>query len=441
MARGNAAAELEGLAMSRRLEPPAQAIATLDFSTLLRAGDGIVIGQMAGEPLELCEHLFAASGLPAGLSVFVGGNISGSPLAARPGSFRFSSYGALFRTAEIGRSAPLDIYPLQYSRIGPAMTSGDLPCDVVLMQAARDEASGQLYAGAGRNYMFEAARRARLVVVEVNRHAPVVAGGEIPADLPIHMLVESGRPLAQQSYPPAGAEEAQIALHVAGLVAEGATLQVGVGSLAGALISSVAGHRHLGFHSGLMNDDVMRLMQSGALDNSRKTIDAGISVFGNPVGTTALYEFVHRNPAVRMAPGVYTHAREVLARIDRLTALNSGLQVDLAGQVNAESAGNRYLGGVGGLADFVRGALAARDGRAIIAMPSCAKGGQISRMVARLDGPATLGACDADCIVTEWGVAHLRDKSLRERARQVIGIAHPEHREALRAHAQAAGLA
>ena len=428
------------MTMSRRVELRAVPLATLDFGTLLRAGDGIVIGQMAGEPLELCEHLFAATGLPSGLSAFVGGNISGSPLAARPGSFRFSSYGALFRTAEIGRHAPLDIYPLHYSRIGSAIAAGDIPCDVVLMQAARDETSGQLYAGAGRNYMFEAARRARLVVVEVNRHAPIVAGGEIPADLPIHMLVESDRPLAQQAYPPAGPEEARIATHVAGLVAEGATLQVGVGSLAGALISSVAGHRHLGFHSGLMNDDVMRLMQSGALDNSRKTVDPGISVFGNPVGTTSLYEFVHRNPALRMAPGAYTHAREVLGRIDRLTALNSGLQVDLAGQVNAEWAGNRYLGGVGGLADFVRGALAARDGRAIIAMPSCAKGGQVSRIVARLDGPATLGACDADCIVTEWGVAHLRDKSLRERARRVIGIAHPQYREALQAQAQAAGL-
>jgi len=165
--------------MSRRVEPQAVPLATLDFATLLRAGDGIVIGQMAGEPLELCEHLFAATGLPSGLSAFVGGNISGSPLAARPGSFRFSSYGALFRTAEIGRHAPLDIYPLHYSRIGSAIAAGDVPCDVVLMQAARDETSGQLYAGAGRNYMFEAARRARLVVVEVNRHAPIVAGGEM----------------------------------------------------------------------------------------------------------------------------------------------------------------------------------------------------------------------------------------------------------------------
>ena len=426
--------------MSQRKLPPASSVASLDFGALLRAGDGIVIGQMAGEPLELCEHLFAATGLPSRLSVFVGGNISGSPLAAPVGSFRVSSYGALFRTTELGRRAPLEIYPMHYSRIGHGFTSGAIPCDVVLMHAVRDETSGRLFAGAGRNYMYEAARRARLVVVELNRNAPVVPGGEIPDDVPIHLVVESTRPLAEQFYPPAGAEEAQIAVHVAGLVAEGATLQVGVGSLAGALIASVAGHRRLGFHSGLLNDDVMRLMKSGAIDNSMKSIDPGVSVFGNPVGSTALYEFAHRNPALRMAPGAYTHSHQVLSQVDRLTALNSGLQVDLAGQVNAESAGTRYLGGVGGLADFVRGALAARDGRAIIAMPSCAKGGQVSRIVARLDGPATLGATDADCIVTEWGVAHLRDKSLSARARQVIAIAHPEHRDALRAQAQAAGL-
>ena len=427
--------------MSTRRLPALQSHASLDFSALLRAGDGVVVGQMAGEPVELCQHLYAALALPAGVNVFIGASVSGSPLAMRPGSLSLSSYGGLFRTAEISRTTPVDIYPIHYSRIGPAMAAGAIPSDVVLMQAVRDEASGKLYAGAGRNYMFEAARRARVVIVELNPAAPAIPGGEIPDDVPIHHLLETRLPVAEQSYAPAGPDELKIAAFVAGLIGDGATIQVGVGSLAGALLAALSGHKHLGFHSGLINDDVMRLIQIGVIDNSRKTIDAGVSVLGNPVGTCPLYEFAHRNTALRMAPGVYTHSHEVLAQTSRLTSLNSGLQVDLAGQVNAELGGNRYLGGVGGLADFVRGALVSQGGRAIIAMPSCAKGGRISRMVARLDGPATLGATDADCIVTEWGVAHLRDKTLRERARQVIAIAHPDYRDGLRAAAKAAGLA
>jgi acyl-CoA hydrolase len=426
--------------MSTRLLPKAQAVESLDFATLLRAGDGVVIGQMAGEPLTLCERLFGTVSIPAGVSVFIGASITGSPLAAKGNGMGLSSYGGLFRTAEISRTIPVMIYPMHYHRLGPAMTGGAIPSDVVLMQAVRDEQSGRLYAGAGRNYMYEAARRARLVIVEINPNAPVIPGGEIPDDVPVHHVIESDRAIPEQSYPAAGADEERIASFVAGLVGDGATLQVGVGSLAGALLAALSNHKHLGFHSGLINDDVMRLMQRDVIDNSMKSLDPGVSIMGNPVGTRALYDFVHRNPAVRMEPGVYTHTRETLARSDRLTALNSGLQVDIFGQVNAELGGNRYLGGVGGLADFVRGALVAKGGRAIIAMPSCAKGGAISRIVPRLDGPATLGATDADCIVTEWGVAHLRDKSLRERAQQVIGIAHPDHREGLKAAAKAIGL-
>ncbi|MBL8382542.1 MAG: acetyl-CoA hydrolase [Burkholderiales bacterium] len=427
--------------MNAARPPAARDAATLDFNALLRAGDGVVIAQMAGEPVTLAERLYAARGLPEGVSVFIGASVTGTPLAARGTGLRLSSYGALFRTAEIARSMPVDIYPLHYSRIGSAITGGALPCAVALLQVARDESTGRLYAGTGRNYMFEAARRARVVVAELNRRAPVIPGGELPDDLPIHHLIESDREIPEQSYGEPGADEVRIATHVAGLVEDGATIQVGVGSLAGALLAALSGHRHLGFHSGLINDDVMRLMQSGAIDNSRKSIDAGVAVLGNPVGSRALYDFVHGNPQLRMAGAAYTHVRETLARIDNLTALNSGLQVDLAGQVNAEAAGTRYLGGVGGLADFVRGALAARGGRSIIAMPSCARGGAVSRIVARLDGPATLGATDADCIVTEWGVAHLRDRTLAERARAVIAIAHPDHREPLLAAARAAGLA
>ena len=186
--------------MSARALPTTQAVESLDFSTLLRAGDGVVIGQMAGEPLALCERLFGTASIPAGVSAFIGASITGSPLAAKGSGMGLSSYGGLFRTAEIGRTIPVNIYPMHYHRLGAAMTSGAIASDVVLMQAVRDEQSGRLYAGAGRNYMFEAARRARLVIVEINPNAPVIPGGEIPDDVPIHHAIRR-RADPGRSYP------------------------------------------------------------------------------------------------------------------------------------------------------------------------------------------------------------------------------------------------
>lgn len=421
-----------------RVGPAPRALDTLDFGALLRAGDGLVCGQLTSEPVALCERLYAAPDLPAGIVAFIGANLSGSMLQAR--NLRFTSYGAMFRSAELARRDALEVLPVHYSGLCAAVTDGGIPADVVLMQAARDARSGALYVGAAHGYLVAAARHARTVIVEVNLNAPVIPGGELPADMPIHILVESDASLAALAAGVPTAEESRIAGFVAGLVADGATVQIGIGALPRALLNALDGHRDLGLHSGILTDEVMRLMRSGVINNRRKRIDTGISVTGALIGSAALYGFA-RDAAVRLAPPTYTHAHEVVRRFDRFTALNSALEVDLAGQANTERMLGRPLGGIGGLVDFARGALASQDGRSVIALPSTARGGAVSRIVARLSGPATLGVADADAVVTEWGVARLRGESPAERARQMIAIADPRHRAALSDAARVAGLA
>ena len=423
------------------VRPPApQALDSIDFTRLARPGDGVVIAQFTSEPLDLAERFYATPDLPA-LEVFVGANMSGSLLQARAPGLRFSAYGAMLRTAELVRRDALTVLPLHYSRIGAAFAAGQVRADLVMMQAARDPASGRLFVGATHGYMVDAARCARVLLVEVNARAPVVRGGELPDDLRIHHLVESDRPLPIMIDKPPSADETSIAGHAASVIPDGATVQIGIGSLPHALLKALGDHRDLGFHSGMLTDEVMHLMQAGVINNRRKTIDRGISVGGALVGSAALYAFGHDNPAIKLAAATYTHAREILASIDRLVTLNSVIEVDLLGRVNSERAGGRPMGGIGGLADFARGARAAREGKSIIALPSTARGGAVSRIVARLEGPATMGEDDADIVATEWGVAHLRDQSIAQRVRQLVAVAHPAHRDALQAAARQAGWA
>ncbi len=426
--------------MKVRRPPAPQAIDSIDFTRLLRSGDGVVIAQFTSEPLALAERFYATPGLPA-LDVFIGANMSGSMLEARAPGLRFTAYGAMLRTAELVRRDTLTVLPLHYSRIGAAFTNGQVRADLVMMQVARDPASGRLFVGATHGYMVDAARSARVLIVEVNAGAPLVRGGELPDDLRIDHLVESDCPLPIMIDKPPSDDETSIARHAASVIPDGATVQIGIGSLPHALLKALGEHRDLGFHSGMLTDEVMHLMQSGVINNSRKTIDPGISVGGALIGSAALYAFGHDNPALKVAAATYTHAREVLARIDRLVTLNSVIEVDLMGRVNSERAGGRPMGGIGGLADFARGARAGRDGRSIIALPSTARGGTVTRIVAHLEGPATLDADDADIVATEWGVAHLRNQSPAERVRQLVAIAHPAHRDSLQAAARQAGWA
>jgi acyl-CoA hydrolase len=233
--------------------------------------------------------------------------------------------------------------------------------------------------------------------------------------------------------PPAkiGDTDLAIAKTVAGYIEDGAVLQVGIGATPDAILRLLHDRRDLGVHSGMIGDGLVELVEAGVITNARKPIDAGVSITGALIGTRRLYEFADRNPKISMRASSYTHNEATLSRLPQLVTINSAIEVDLTGQVNAEQSGDHYLGGTGGQVDYVRAGMRSRGGRSIIALPATAKGGKISRVTAALAGPVTTARAEVDVIVTEFGAAELKGQPLGERARRLVAIAHPDFRAEL----------
>ncbi|MGO3930655.1 acetyl-CoA hydrolase/transferase family protein [Rhodopseudomonas pseudopalustris] len=404
------------------------ATSAIDFAGLIRAGDLVVCGQATAEPRTLTEALAEQSfGLPP-FRLMVGPVFSDTFNRADTSNISFLSYGVIGHARKLARAGRLDVVPSNYSAFCADFASGRHRADVVLVQLAVS-ADGRLSASLSRDYVIDAARRARLVIAEINPDAPFTCGAEWPDDVPIHLRIAARHPPLELPSDAPDEVSRRIAANTAALIADGSTLQFGVGKIPDAILSSLTHARHLGIHSGLINDAVVELIERGVVTNACKGIDPGITVTNQLIGTQRLYRFADRNKAVAMHPASYTHDHGVLSRINRLVAINSALQVGVDGSVNAETLNGVAIGAIGGQLDFVRGANASPGGRAIIALPAVAPDGS-SRIVASVETVTTPRA-DVDAIVTEWGVAELRGCSLSERARRMIAIAAPQHRDRL----------
>jgi acyl-CoA hydrolase len=402
----------------------------LDLARWIRPGDTVIIGQGCGEPLALTEALAQQRGALGGCGVFLGPSFAGTFRPEHGDHLAFTAYAASGSNQALARAGLLDILPAHYSALPALFAEGRFPADVVLLLLGG--APGRFFLGMGVDYQLEAARRARVVIAEWNPHVPETPGSALPPDIRIDVLLRSERAPAMLRPAALGEVEAAIARHVAALVPDGATLELGIGALPDAILATLTGHRDLGLHSGMVGDGVVALVEAGALTNALKPIDRGVSIGGLLFGTRRLFDFAQRNPALKLMPPAYTHGHQVLRQLPRFTAINSAIEADLTGQVNGESLGGVYLGAVGGQVDFLRGAAAAAGGRSIIVLPATAKGGTVSRIVARLgDATVTSLRSDMDAIVTEYGVAELRGLTLAERARRMIDIAAPQFREAL----------
>jgi acetyl-CoA hydrolase len=401
----------------------------LDLARFIRPGDTVVVAQASSEPLTLTEALVAQADRLGAITVFIGASWSDAFAPERAPAFRYVGYGALGTNARLARAGRLDIVPCHYSQLPWLFESGTWRADVVLLGLS-PAAGGKMTLGASHGFALAAARRARTVIVEVNERMPWMHGGEVPADLRIDAIARTSRPLPRYPDSKVGEVERQVAARVAALVPDGATVQLGVGTLPDAVLGALADHRDLGIHSGMLTGAVLPLLESGAVTNARKAIDAGLTVTGLLIGDEKLYAHAHRNPAIRLAAPDYTHSPAVLARLPDFVSVNSAVEVDLCGRVNAEVAGGHYVGSVGGAMDFIRGAALAPRGRAIIALPSVARDGKTSRIVASC-ATVTTPAADTDLVATEWGVASLRGIDYAERARRLAAIAHPDHRDAL----------
>lgn len=405
------------------------------FEKFLRSGDRICFGQACSEPIGLLgellrqgEQLHARFGR---LKLLVLGSYSGLIRPEHSAWFDFESYGAFGDCGGLARAGMLELYPLHYSQLPMALRTTLRP-DVLLLQLSAANEQGQHSLGVAHDFQLIAAQAARVVLAEINAQAPFSPSALLPEGLRIDHAVQTDLPLVEGAVSADDATSEAIAARVAALIDNGATLQMGIGSLMDAICKALASHRDLGVHSGILTDGLAQLMQSGVVNNTRKGSHVGLSVVGSLLGSRALFDFAHHNPQVCLAATEITHAPQSLALQTRFCSINSAVEVDLTGQVNSEVSGGRYIGAVGGQLDFIRAAVRSEGGLSIIALPSSARQGSISRIVSKVQGVVTTPRSDVDVIVTEWGVAHLRGRSLAQRARAMIEIAHPDHRDALR---------
>ncbi len=317
----------------------------------------------------------------------------------------------------------------------PGLLGDRVPVDVAVVNVSPPDAEGWCSLGVACDYNVASVKNARRIIAQVNECMPRVGGGENALHISrLDAIVECADPLPE--IPPPGASsavESAIGRHCADLVRDGDTLQLGIGGIPDAVLSFLGDHRDLGIHSEMFSDGAVGLMRAGVANGSRKTMMPGKHVATFLVGSRVLYDFVADNPDVVMLPVDRVNDPNVIAQNDNLVSINSCLEVDLSGQVNAESVAGRQFSGVGGQVDFIRGARMSRGGRSIIAMPSTAARGTVSRIVAGFSPGAvvTTSRCDVDHIVTEYGVASLRGRTLRERAKALIAIAHPDFRDTL----------
>jgi acyl-CoA hydrolase len=326
-----------------------------------------------------------------------------------------------------------DYVPVFLSDIPELFTAGILPLDAVLINVSPPDSHGYCSLGTSVDAALSAIHAADTVIAQLNRSMPRTLGDSF-----VHVSqIDIGVEVDQRPHPhrlgEVGEIERRIGEYVADLVPDRATIQMGIGSIPTAVALALRGKRDLGVHTELLTDPVLDLVESGALTGDAKEINRGKIVTAFLMGSQRLYDFVDDNPMIEMRPVDYTNDTSVIRRFRRMVAINSAISIDLTGQVSADSIGTRFYSGVGGQMDFIRGAALAPEGRPIIALPSLAAGGTVSRIVPVLAEGAGVVTSRAHVrtVVTEHGVAELFGRSVRERAAALIAIAHPDHREEL----------
>lgn len=400
----------------------------LKLSYYLKSGDGVVISQGTGEPMTLTEALVAQQGDVDNISVFLGSSLFSSTFTpTQCDGLRLSGYGGAGTHRALLKAGMLDYYPVHVSQL-PEYFGSTIPCDVAMIQVGPRRPDGTYSYSLAGDYPPAAVNVARVVLAESNARAPDTFCDQYLHEDQITAIVETDRVLPQVAAAIPSKLESDIARHLANYIPDRATLQIGGGAIPEALIAMLRDRQNLGVHTGVIGDSIVDLIEKGIITNTHKEVDAGISVTGCLWGTDRLYSFVHQNPIVRLSQLSHTHAPEVLSKLSRLISINSALEVDITGQVGAESLGKNHLGAVGGQIDYVRAGARSSHGASIIALPSTARNCSISRIVNRLSGPVTTARAEVDVVATENGAVRLRGRSVRERVKLMISIAHEKFR-------------
>ncbi len=397
----------------------------------IKSGDRVALGHAVGEPCHLVEAMVnnAAAYRDVEILHMVSMGKSEYCKPEYKENFRHNSLFVGGTSRKAVESGQADYTPCFFFE-APKLFRTNLPLDVAMISVTPPDENGKCSLGVSVDYTYAAAKTAKLVIAQVNAMMPRTFGTSLDvADIDI--FVPFDEPILVLPAPKIGEVEESIGRYCASLIQDGDTLQLGIGAIPDAVLRFLKDKKDLGIHSETFSDGVVDLAEAGVINNRKKPIHTGKFVSTMMMGTQRLYDFVNNNPDVELYPVDYSNHPNTIAKNDHMVSINSAIQVDLMGQVNAETIGTRQFSGIGGQVDYIRGAALAQHGRSIIAMPSTTKG--TSKIVAWLDDGAvvTTSRCDVDYVVTEYGIAPLKGLTLRQRARNLIAVAHPEHRAAL----------
>jgi acyl-CoA hydrolase len=413
----------------------ARAVSPFDAVALIRSGMRIFVHGAAATPTPLLQALCARTDLEDVriYHLHLEGPIpfAGPEFAGRLTSVSLFTGAALRAPVAEGRA---DFVPVFLSDIPSLFTGGAIPLDAAIVQLSPPDRHGMCTLGTSVDAAKAAVESAPIVIAEINERMPRTHGNSVvPLDR-VAAFVHADRPLHEHPAEPETEVEARIGEQVAALVEDGSTLQMGIGGIPNAALARLFEKRDLGVHTEMFSDRLVDLVEAGVVTNRHKRVSQGRIVTSFVTGTRRLFDFVHDNPMVAFHPADRTNDTAVIRDNPRVVAINSALQVDLTGQVCADSIGHRIYSGIGGQMDFIRGAALSPGGKPIIALPSTAAGGRVSRIVAELNPGAGVVTTRGHVhwVVTEYGAVNLHGKTLRERGEALVSIAHPDFRAELR---------
>ena len=398
----------------------------------IRPGQRVFIGTGCGEPLELVGALTARARELPDTEILHLLTFGEAPYAHKDMAqyFRVNSFFIGENVRDIIQEGLGDYTPIHLSDVPRLFNSGQLPLDVALIHVTPPDEHGMCSLGVSVDIVKSAAENASLVIAQVNPNMPRTLGDAFIHAYDIDVLVPSDAPIIEMVPPEITEVTRQIAENISALVEDGSTIEVGIGRIPQALLGFLKDKKDLGIHTEMISDGIVELIQCGAINGARKTLDHGKVIASFCLGTRKLYDFIDNNPLISFHPTEYVNNPFVIHQQHKMVAINTALEIDLTGQVCSDSIGSKFFSGVGGQVDFNSGAAKAAGGKAIIALPSTAKDGTVSRIVCHLSTGAGVVITRAGVyyVVTEYGTAYLHGKSVSERAMALISIAHPKFR-------------
>ncbi len=401
----------------------------------IRRGDKVFVGSGAAEPQVLVKALIESAGRLADTRIMHIMTLGVAPYTEEKftDQFRHNAFFIGANTRQAIAEGRADYTPVFLSEIPALFRSGQSPIDVALIQVSLPDRYGYCSYGVSTDVVKSAAESATKVIAEVNERMPRALGDCFINIRDIDYVVPVDEPLLTSHWEPGDDVAKKIGRNIANLIDDGSTLQMGIGAIPDSVLQHLTDKKDLGIHTEMFSDGFMTLAEKGVINNSQKTLHPGKTIASFCLGSEKLYEFVDNNPSIEFHPTEHTNDPFIIAQNDKMIAINSAIEVDLSGQVCADSLGPMFYSGIGGQVDFVRGASRSKGGKPIIALPSTAKDDTISRIVATLKPGAGVVTSRGDVhyVVTEWGVAYLHGKNIRERAMALIGVAHPKFRKQL----------